>query len=170
MAASLEILTKQMEHTTTFCKFAIITLEGATKAFDDVGLKTPKGRMEGLLKQVGLDDKTELNLSEFLAIMDKRSEQEEKGKQRDREMLARHGLQRFDRDSDGRISRDEVAEAIGEVYKKHKGKEMSPQEITEKMADFSFDKKGSVELLELGEYLDELAGIQKTMGMDGLFQ
>merc|ERR1719494_773871 len=46
---------------------------------------------------------------------------------------------------------------------------MSPQEITEKMADFSFDKKGSVELLELGEYLDELAGIQKTMGMDGLF-
>ena len=37
------------------------------------------------------------------------------------------------------------------------------------MADFSFDKKGSVELLELGEYLDELAGIQKNMGMDGLF-
>ena len=169
MATSLENLTKQMEHTTTFCKFAIITLEGAAKALGDIGMKTTSGRMGGLLRQVKLDDKTELNLSEFIAIVEKRSEQEETAKQRDSEMLARHGLERFDRDSDGRISRDEVAEAIGEVYKKHKGKEMSPQEITEKMADFSFDKKGSVELLELGEYLDELAGIQKTMGMDGLF-
>ena len=101
--------------------------------------------------------------------MDKRSEQEEKGKQRDREMLARHGLQRFDRDSDGRISRDEVAEAIGEVYKKHKGKDMSQDEISTKMAEFSFDKKGSVELWELGEYLDGLAGIEKSKGIDSLF-
>ena len=154
MAASLDHLTKQMEHATTFCQFAIITVQEAERALNDAGLEVTTEGMQALLKDANLGEKSELNLSDFIALMEVKSKQDEKAKQKQDSVLAKFGLLRFDRDGDGRISRDEVAEATREVYRQVRGKEMPQEQVSLEMSNaLEFDEEGSVVMWKFERYL-----------------
>ena len=155
----LDVLKNQMELGGAFFKFAKLSRDDLQGALDCAGLTLPKEEVDSLIEEsferMG-EQKTEFNLLDFIALVDLNTKREELLLEKKQYVLKQYGLEEYDKNKDGKITRDEVEKVIKELHKSRYKFEISDEAVASDIRRYmKFDSEGCVKLDKFRDYVEQ---------------